>query len=59
MPGTPEYRVYEFERYAMRVEVGQGARSRGDDQNDQLSGPPAWIRRRAISPSSHGGSAFR
>jgi len=23
MPGTPEYRVYEFERYAMRVEVGQ------------------------------------
>ena len=24
-PGTPEYRVYEFERYAMRVEIGQGA----------------------------------
>ena len=22
-PGTPEYRVYEFERYAMRVEVGE------------------------------------
>jgi lipopolysaccharide export system permease protein len=26
-PGTPEYRVYEFERYAMRVEVG-GTRAR-------------------------------
>jgi lipopolysaccharide export system permease protein len=26
-PGTPEYRVYEFERYAMRVEVGE-ARAR-------------------------------
>jgi lipopolysaccharide export system permease protein len=26
-PGTPEYRVYEFERYAMRVEIGE-ARSR-------------------------------
>jgi lipopolysaccharide export system permease protein len=24
-PGTPEYRVYEFERYAMRVEIGQAA----------------------------------
>jgi lipopolysaccharide export system permease protein len=24
-PGTPEYRVYEFERYAMRVEIGRGA----------------------------------
>ena len=24
-PGTPEYRVYEFERYAMRVEIGQQA----------------------------------
>jgi lipopolysaccharide export system permease protein len=24
-PGTPEYRVYEFERYAMRVELGQAA----------------------------------
>lgn len=22
-PGTPEYRVYEFERYAMRIEIGQ------------------------------------
>lgn len=22
-PGTPEYRVYEFERYAMRVEIGE------------------------------------
>ena len=22
-PGTPEYRVYEFDRYAMRVEVGE------------------------------------
>jgi len=22
-PGTPEYRVYEFERYAMRVELGE------------------------------------
>lgn len=22
-PGTPEYRVYEFDRYAMRVEIGQ------------------------------------
>ena len=22
-PGTPEYRVYEFERYAMRIEVGE------------------------------------
>ena len=26
-PGTPEYRVYEFERYAMRVELGE-ARAR-------------------------------
>ena len=26
-PGTPEYRVYEFERYAMRVEIGE-ARAR-------------------------------
>jgi lipopolysaccharide export system permease protein len=26
-PGTPEYRVYEFERYAMRVEMGE-ARAR-------------------------------
>ena len=26
-PGTPEYRLYEFERYAMRVELGQ-ARAR-------------------------------
>ncbi len=24
-PGTPEYRLYEFERYAMRVEVGAAA----------------------------------
>jgi lipopolysaccharide export system permease protein len=23
VPGTPEYRVYEFERYAMRVEIGE------------------------------------
>ena len=27
VPGTPEYRLYEFERYAMRVEMGE-ARSR-------------------------------
>lgn len=26
-PGTPEYRLYEFERYAMRVEIGE-ARAR-------------------------------
>ncbi len=26
-PGTPEYRVYEFEKYAMRVEIGE-ARAR-------------------------------
>jgi lipopolysaccharide export system permease protein len=24
-PGTPEYRLYEFERYAMRVEIGAAA----------------------------------
>ena len=25
VPGTPEYRVYEFERYAMRVAIGEAA----------------------------------
>lgn len=24
-PGTPEYRVYEFDRYAMRIEMGEAA----------------------------------
>ena len=40
-PGTPEYRVYEFERYAMRVEIGEARGARADDQDDGHARPPA------------------
>ena len=58
MPGTPSIEcIIRTLRHASGS--GPGARSRGDDQNDQTSWTSCGIRRRAISPSSHGGSAFR
>ena len=54
VPGTPEYRVFEFERYAMRVEIGQAApRAPTTKTTDTCCTTP----RPGTSPSSRGGSA--
>src|ERR1700682_3677572 len=40
-PGTPEYRVYEFERYAMRVEAGE---SRAQAPTTKMSATQELVR---------------
>ncbi len=58
-PGTAEYRVYEFERYAMRVEIGEARARAPTTKTTPTDGSPARIRHRAIWRSFRGASACR